>query len=56
MLVCPQTGGTLTWMESSQELWCALSRLAYPVKDGIPVMIVEQARQLTDQEYEQIKK
>ena len=56
ILVCPQTGGQLRWVESSQELWCKASRLAYPVRDGVPVMMLDEARHLTDDELEKIKK
>ena len=52
ILVCPQTGGHLRWMASHCELWCAASRLAYPVKDGVPIMLVDQARVLTRDEIE----
>jgi len=52
--VCPQTGAGLRWMKQHSELWCSASRLAYPVKDGVPVMLVDQARFLTDDELEKI--
>lgn len=51
ILVCPQCGGKLEWHAPQQELWCRSSRLAYPVKDGIPYMLVNEARALTDEEY-----
>ena len=54
ILVCPQTGAGLRWMKQHSELWCSASRLAYPVKDGVPVMLVDQARFLTDDELEKI--
>ena len=47
ILVCPQTGGQLRWVASKSELWCSASRLAYPVRDGIPVMLLDEARQLS---------
>ena len=40
----------LTWHPDKQELWCRASRLAYPVRDGIPVMLEEEARPLADEE------
>lgn len=49
-LVCPQTGAALQWQESQSELWSVASGLAYPVRDGIPVMLVEEARLLTNEE------
>jgi uncharacterized protein YbaR (Trm112 family) len=46
ILVCPVTKGPLTWNEATQELVCKASRLAYPVRDGIPIMLEDEARQL----------
>jgi hypothetical protein len=46
ILVCPVTKAPLFFNESTQELICKASRLAYPVRDGIPVMLEEEARQL----------
>jgi uncharacterized protein YbaR (Trm112 family) len=50
ILVCPVTKGPLEWHPDVQELWCKASRLAYPVRDGIPVMLEEQARALSEEE------
>lgn len=50
ILVCPLCKEPLQWHADSQELWCSASRLAYPVKDGIPYMLVNEARELTDEE------
>lgn len=50
ILVCPVTKGPLEWHADVQELWCRASRLAYPVRDGIPVMLEEQARPLSEDE------
>ena len=50
ILVCPVTQAPLVWRADRQELWCRASRLAYPVRDGIPVMLEEEARVLTDEE------
>lgn len=50
ILVCPVSKAPLTWHPERQELWCAASRLAYPVRDGIPVMLEEEARALSDDE------
>jgi uncharacterized protein YbaR (Trm112 family) len=50
ILVCPVTKAPLVYDEKNQELVCKASGLAYPVRDGIPVMLEEEARQLTDEE------
>ncbi|HEY0974285.1 MAG TPA: Trm112 family protein [Solimonas sp.] len=50
ILVCPVTKAPLEWRAERQELWCKASRLAYPVRDGIPVMLEEEARALTEEE------
>ena len=44
ILVCPLTRGPLRWDPDAQELISEDAGLAYPVRDGIPVMIVEEAR------------
>ena len=43
-------------MHKEQELWCATSGLAYPIRDDIPVMLVDEARELSADEIESIKK
>ena len=50
LLVCPVTKGPLTYNRESQELISRSARLAFPVRDGIPVMLEVQARVLTDEE------
>lgn len=50
MLVCPQSQGPLEYDREHEELVCRQSGLAYPVRDGIPVMLVEEARQLSADE------
>jgi len=50
ILVCPVTKAPLVWDAQKQELLCKASRLAYPVRDGIPVMLEEEARTLSDEE------
>jgi uncharacterized protein YbaR (Trm112 family) len=50
ILVCPVSKAPLEWRADRQELWCKSSRLAYPVRDGIPVMLEEEARPLTEDE------
>jgi uncharacterized protein YbaR (Trm112 family) len=46
ILVCPACKGTLTHDKKAQELICAVDKLAYPIRDGIPIMWVEEARDL----------
>ena len=46
MLVCPVTRGPLTYDEAAGELLSSKAKLAYPVKDGIPVMLEAEARHL----------
>jgi uncharacterized protein YbaR (Trm112 family) len=50
ILVCPLCKGPLVWNKESQELICKADRLAYPVKDDIPVMLEEEARELRPDE------
>jgi uncharacterized protein YbaR (Trm112 family) len=52
LLVCPVTKGALRYQREKNELWSHSARLAYPVRDGIPVMLEEEARALTDEELE----
>ena len=50
LLVCPLTYGPLEFDAEREELVSARARLAYPVRDGIPIMLVSEARQLPDEE------
>ena len=50
LIVCPVTKGPLEYDREKQELISRSARLAYPVRDGIPVLLEEQARPLTDTE------
>jgi uncharacterized protein YbaR (Trm112 family) len=50
ILVCPICKGPLVYKKEAQELVCKPCRLAYPVRDGIPVMLEEEARRLADTE------
>jgi uncharacterized protein YbaR (Trm112 family) len=52
LLVCPVTKGPLTYDKERQELISKSARLAYPVRDGIPIMLEEEARKLSPSEYE----
>lgn len=46
ILACPVCKGKLILNEKDQELLCNLDRLAYPIRDDIPVMLLEEARKL----------
>ena len=50
LLVCPVTKGPLEYDRDKQELVSRSARLAYPVRDGIPIMLENEARTLTDEE------
>ncbi len=50
ILVCPVSKQNLYWDFKKQELTSTVAGLAYPVKDGVPVLLVEEARQLTAEE------
>jgi hypothetical protein len=46
ILVCPLTKGPLRYDEAANELISEKAQLAYPVRDGIPIMLVDEARRL----------
>ena len=50
ILVCPVTKAPLKYDKQRQELICKASRLAYPIRDGIPVMLESEARHLAEDE------
>ena len=50
ILVCPVSKAPLEYDEENQELLCKASGLAYPIRDGIPVMLEQEARQLSADE------
>jgi uncharacterized protein YbaR (Trm112 family) len=50
ILVCPLCKGPLLYKKPEQELICKPCRLAYPIKDDIPVMLEEEARKLSPEE------
>jgi uncharacterized protein YbaR (Trm112 family) len=52
LLVCPVTKGPLIYRQEAQELVSKSARLAYPVRDGIPVLLENEARTLSDEEIE----
>jgi uncharacterized protein YbaR (Trm112 family) len=50
ILVCPLCKGPLVYRKAEKELICKADRLAYPIRDGIPVMLEEEARELKTDE------
>ena len=48
ILVCPVTHGPLDYDRGRAELISKQARLAYPIRDGVPIMLPEEARELTD--------
>jgi len=50
LLVCPVTKGSLEYDREAQELISRSARLAYPVKDGTPVLLEREARVMSDEE------
>ncbi len=55
ILVCPVTKGPLHYDKDNQELISRSARLAYPIRDGIPVMLEDEARPISDEEAEKLK-
>jgi uncharacterized protein YbaR (Trm112 family) len=56
ILVCPATRDRLLYRKEANELVSRKARLAYPIRDGIPIMLVDEARPLTDEEANAIPK
>lgn len=50
ILACPNCKSSLTYHKQQQELICPACRLAYPIRDDIPVMLVDEARELAADE------
>ena len=50
ILVCPKSGDTLEYNESTNELICRTSMLAYPIETNIPIMLIDKARKLKKEE------
>ncbi len=46
ILACPQCKGPVCYLPAAQEIHCAACRLAYPVRDEIPVMLIDEARSI----------
>ena len=55
ILVCPVTKGPLLFDRERQELISLSARLAYPIRDGIPVMLEEEARELGEEQYQALR-
>jgi len=55
ILVCPVTKGPLVFDRTKQELVSRSAGLAYPIRDGIPVMLEDEARRLTPEEIEKLR-
>jgi uncharacterized protein len=54
LLVCPVTKGPLTLDREKNELQSRSARLAYPIRDGIPILLEGEARTLSDEELESL--
>ena len=50
ILVCPLTKGPLRYDRATQELISLQANVAYPIRDGIPIMLVDEARTMSDEE------
>ncbi|MDO8825567.1 Trm112 family protein [Methylophaga sp.] len=50
ILACPVCKSSLVYQKQSQELICKPCRMAYPIRDEIPVMLIDEARELTAEE------
>ena len=54
ILVCPQTKGPLVYDRANNELLSKKARLAFPIRDGVPIMLIDEARALGDDEASKI--
>ena len=55
LLVCPVTKGPLVYDKDKGELISKSARLAYPIRDGIPVMLEDEAREISEEEAVQLR-
>lgn len=55
ILVCPLCKSPLVYRKAEQELICKGDRLAFKIEDGIPVMLADEARQMTPEEIERLR-
>ncbi|MFK5947399.1 MAG: Trm112 family protein [Methylococcales bacterium] len=56
ILACPICKSTLIYKPEAEELLCKADRLAFPVRDGIPVMLADEARELSNEEIDALAK
>ncbi len=56
ILVCPLCKGELIYRKEEKELICKADRLAYPIRDAIPVMLENEARRISLEEYDALAK
>ncbi len=56
LLVCPVTKGPLTLNRERQEWLSRSARLAYPIRDGIPILLEHEARVITEEEADRLSK
>ena len=54
ILVCPVCKGKLVYHKTAKELVCKADKLAYPIRDDIPVMLVDDARKISLEEYDKL--
>ncbi len=56
ILVCPLCKGLLDYLKDKQELVCKADRLAFPIRDGIPVMLEDDARAMSAEEVDALRR
>jgi len=56
ILACPLCKSSLIYKQDAQELLCKADRLAFPIRDGIPVMLEDDARELSNDEIDALQK
>ena len=54
ILVCPKSGYDLIYFDKTNELICKQSMLAYPIKNDIPILLVDEARELAPNEIDEV--
>ncbi len=54
ILVCPICKGALVYQKTEERLVCRFDRLAYPIRDGIPIMLENEAEELTTEELDNL--
>ena len=55
ILVCPRTKQSLVYDAEAQELVSPAARLAYPIRAGVPIMLMDEARELSDEEAQRFR-